>query len=187
MVTVKDILARAAVPALVVAALTAGLAACGRPGSGSAPGPAGPGAPSARPTPTGLALPAGTLCASPAAPDRVRVTRIPGLPLREPTKAGPVTNVVTITIASPARARILARAVCALPLFPGGLRCPLNVMGSYQLRFSSAGRRYPVVTLGTSGCEVVTGLGQSRWAGRAPGFWVTFARATGIGSPRHVP
>jgi len=110
---------------------------------------------------------------------RVQVARIPGIAQLEPSKPGQ-SRVVTITVKDPAKARELARAICALPYAPHGvINCPIDVGGSYQLRFSTPSRRLPLVTVAASGCRSVTGLGRARLA-LSPRFWAVFARTTGI-------
>lgn len=125
-----------------------------------------------------------SLCADQAMVSKVRVVHIPGVAQLDPSKPG-MNRAVTITIANPARARTLARAVCALPgARHGGSRCAMNFDGQYQLSFSVTRVRLPVVVIHTVGCQQVTGAGQERLAA-SPGFWSAFSRATGIPMPAH--
>jgi hypothetical protein len=164
------------------------LAACG---TSQVPG-AGPGA---SPSPTvaatvagssGAAIPGTTatqlaLCrhtASVTGLEIVRndVVRVPVLQLAAPNQ---------ITVASPARARAVARALCALPLMPRGIfNCPNLVAGTtYLLRFTAGGRRLPAVTVEATGCEVVTGVGPARRAATSPGFWLVLGTAAHLRPP----
>lgn len=65
----------------------------------------------------------------------------------------------------PAMARWLARAVCALPLVPQGVQnCPIAILNKYLLVFTVQGRQLPTVTVQSTGCRQVTGLGPARSA-----------------------
>lgn len=127
--------------------------------------------------------PGKSLCADQATVSQVRVTHIPSVTQLDPGKPG-TNRVFTITIASPARARVLARAVCALPDVRHGTRCAMNLDGAYQLTFSVTHVHLPVVVIHAIGCQQVTGAGQARLAA-SPGFWAAFSRATGIQAPAH--
>jgi hypothetical protein len=87
-----------------------------------------------------------------------------------------------VIVTSPATARAVARAVCALPAMPGGaVNCPAMLLGtSYQLTFTAAGARLPVVTAEATGCQTVTGAGPPRRASAAPGFWRALGNAMGL-------
>ena len=87
-------------------------------------------------------------------------------------------------VVSPAHARAVARALCALPTMPHGIfNCPALFPGtSYQLRFTADGRALPVVTIEATGCETVTGAGPARRA-LSPGFWRVLATAAGLSPP----
>ncbi len=66
---------------------------------------------------------------------------------------------------TPATARWLARALCALPLMTTKLlNCPLAIPDEYTLVFTLHGRQLPAVTVQTSGCRQVTGVGSVRSA-----------------------
>jgi hypothetical protein len=129
------------------------------------------------------------LCTDPAAVTRVRVVRTPSLsqlgqtrPLRREIPGTTVRDQVT--------ARRLAMVICALPAPPHAVfQCPIDVGGGYVLEFMSGRRPFHPVTVQASGCEDVTGggAGGTRWVARTPGFWMTFARLTGIRAPAHSP
>jgi hypothetical protein len=163
-------------------------------------------------------VPAGqVLCARPAAASRVVIARTPFprpiLPVRQapaagsagqtqsaqpsqPTKSGkpaaglqPRPATVKVVTSAP-RVLALARAVCALPRLPRGpINCPALVTGSYQLTFTVAGRKLPVVSAQLSGCEVVAGAGVVRTAAARPAFWRLLAKIAGpaVGLPVHLP
>jgi hypothetical protein len=90
-----------------------------------------------------------------------------------------------VTVSSPAQARAVARALCALPAMPAGVvNCPAMFAGTtYQLNFTLAGRRLPTVTIEATGCQTVTGVGPVRRADTSPGFWRVLATSAGIGPP----
>jgi len=90
-----------------------------------------------------------------------------------------------VTVSSPAQARAVARALCALPAMPAVVfHCPAMFQGTtYQLNFTLDGRRLPAVTIEASGCETVTGIGPVRRAGTSPGFWRVLATSAGMRPP----
>lgn len=90
-----------------------------------------------------------------------------------------------VTVATAAQAREVARALCALPRRPNGvIYCPALLPGTtYQLRFTADGRQLPAVTIESTGCETVTGVGPDRWASTSPGFWRTLATAANLSPP----
>jgi hypothetical protein len=175
-------LRRAAVALVSVAAGLVLLAACGTtpaPGSGgAAPAAGASGSPGAASTAPGSAQPA--LCQDAAAVTSLRIVRLPGprVPQAQTALPGQVTAV------SPAQARVVARALCALPAMPNGiLNCPALFAGTtYQLRFTADGRALPAVTLEATGCDTVTGVGHARRA-LSPGFWRVLATAAGLSPP----
>ena len=67
---------------------------------------------------------------------RNHVMRVPQLQIAFPDQ---------VTVATPAQARAVARALCALPPFPSGVfHCPALIVGTtYLLRFTAGGRRLP--------------------------------------------
>jgi hypothetical protein len=177
--------------AIVLGALALGpvlLAACG-----STPAPSSPGAPTASASsgaagsPNASASPgaaAGPLCQNTASVTGLRIVRVPGI--RVPQEQGVVPGQVVVT--SPARAREVARALCALPLMPHGvLNCPAMYPGtSYELLFTADGRRFAPVTIDATGCETVTGAGPVRRA-LDPGFWRVLSVAAGITPAGRLP
>ncbi|HTS99688.1 MAG TPA: hypothetical protein VMI33_24010 [Streptosporangiaceae bacterium] len=177
-------LRRAAVALGAVALGAVALAACGSvpaPASGAPAGASGPASasPSASASPNAGAGP-DTLCRDTAAVTGLQIARIGGTKIPERLVDFP--DVVTVT--SPAEARAVARALCALPAMPSGIfNCPALFPGtSYQLKFTADGRKLPVVTLEATGCETVTGAGPVRQA-RSAGFWRVLARAGRITPP----
>ncbi len=164
------------------------LAACGSsqaPGTGAAPGTS-PAASSASPSPSPSASATqAALCQDIAAVTgleimRSHILRVPQLQIAFPGQ---------VTVATPAQARAVARALCALPLFPRGvIHCPAQLAGTtYLLRFTADGRPLPVVTVEATGCEAVTGVGPSRWASTSPGFWRVLATAANLSPPGRTP
>jgi hypothetical protein len=164
------------------------LAACGSsqvPGAASGPSPsprvaatvagssaaASPGA-----TATQVALCRDTASVTGLEIVRDQVVRVPVLQIAFPDQ---------VTITSPARARAVVRALCALPLMPRGIfNCPNLVAGTtYLLRFTAGGRRLPPVTIEATGCEVVTGVGPARRAATSPGFWRVLGTAAHLRPP----
>jgi Tfp pilus tip-associated adhesin PilY1 len=107
---------------------------------------------------------------------RDQVARVPELQITFPNQ---------VTVASPARARAVARALCALPLMPRGIfNCPSLVPGTtYLLRFTAGGRLLAAVTIEATGCEVVTGIGPTRRAATSPGFWRVLGTAAHLRPP----
>lgn len=173
--------------ALVLAPMA--LAACGSiavtgssagmTGSSPAADATGSSSAAARPVPARLAL-----CADPAAADHVVIFRSATLRQIQPEhvlpRAQTILPPVQTAIANGPRVRALAEALCALPGMPTGpIHCPAQFFGSYQLRFTVAGRRLPAVTIQESGCELVTGLRPVRSVARAPSFWLVLAKAVG--------
>jgi hypothetical protein len=164
------------------------LAACG---SSQVPGAAS----AASPSPTVASTVAGSSAtASPGATAMQvalcqRTASVAGLVIvRNDVVRKPVLQIAfpdQVTVASPARARAVARALCALPLMPHGIiSCPNLAVGTtYQLRFTADGRRLPAVTIEATGCEVVTGVGSARWVSTSPGFWRGLATAAHLTPP----
>jgi len=162
-------LARAA---LLLAPLA--LTACGSVVAGSSSGAAGsPAAPvSAR---------QGALCADKGAVNHLAVTR-----------KGMVTHVqeqrftfpADVSVTSAAQAQNVAKALCALPPQPTGIvNCPADLGITYQLRFAADGRHFPVVTVASTGCEVVSGAGKLRTISAVPRFWTVLGKAMRLHPP----
>jgi hypothetical protein len=143
--------------------------------AGSSPA-ASPGAASPGPIATQVALCRDTASVTGLKIVRNQVVRVPVLQVAFPDQ---------VTVASPARARAVARALCALPPMPRGVfHCPALLIGTtYQLRFTAGGRRLPPVTIEATGCEVVTGVGQTRWVTTSPGFWRVLGTAAHLRPP----
>jgi hypothetical protein len=102
------------------------------------------------------------LCVNAAHLDRMVVSLGPGIMpgfVREAQPAG-------VTIADPARVRVMAAALCRLPAMAQmHMLCPSVHAGVYRLTFSAAGRVFPQVTVEASGCHLaVYGLGPARAA-----------------------
>ncbi len=76
-----------------------------------------------------------------------------------------IPNVGPVVAVTPATARWLARALCALPLLPRGARnCPFVINDEYTLSFTVRGRQLPAVTVQTTACRQVVGVGSTRSA-----------------------
>jgi hypothetical protein len=166
-------------------------AACGSvAASGPAAGPRPASTPTARPGGTSGGAPASTssralpadlaLCADPAAASQVVIARSPTV---EQIRPGHVVQAAQSTVRDAARARALARALCALPKMPRGIiNCPMMLEGRYTLWFTAAGRHLPAVLIQESGCQVVTGLGLPRTVRKSPRFWPVLASAAKAGT-----
>jgi hypothetical protein len=163
------------VAATVAGSSTAATAAAGGPGATS-PAGGSPGAASPGTTATQVALCRDTVSVTGLEIVRNQVVRVPVLQIAFPDQ---------VTVTSPVRARAVARALCALPPMPHGVfHCPALLAGTtYQLRFTAGGRRLPPVTIGATGCEVVTGAGPTRWVAPSPGFWRVLATAAQLCPP----
>jgi hypothetical protein len=142
----------------------------------ASPGAASPGAASPGPTATQVVLCRHTASVTGLKIVRNQVFRVPVLQVAFPDQ---------ITVASPASARAVARALCALPpMLRGVFHCPALLIGTtYQLRFTAGGRRLPPVTIEATGCEAVTGVGQTRWVTMSPGFWRVLGTAAHLRPP----
>ena len=159
----------------VAVGLMIGLAACGNAAAGT--GAAGPGNAAgaarvtARPSPGavnpgGVRIPASATAQAAMCREIPRLTRMTfmlirpsNLHVREALPDG-------FTIRDPATVRQLATQLCALPRVPAGQRmCPRMTGASYRLFFFTGNRAFPRITVGMSGCRVVTGLGAtSSWS-----------------------
>ena len=123
--------------------------------------------------------PAAIVCVRPEQVDRLTMRRVNTFPQNHEQFTFPA----QITVTDAWRARAVALALCALPLFPQGrINCPADLAVYYELSFASGARRFQVVTIDSSGCELVDGLGATRWAvGGA--FWWLLGSAAGIPHP----
>lgn len=145
---------------LAIAVAGAALAGCGSARAGT---PAGSG-----------------LCASAGRVSRLVVRRVNQIPRNHERFSFPA----RVTVADPAKARFVARALCALPPMPSGaMSCPADWGIGYRLRFTADGRKLPAVTAQATGCRGVRGLGRSAWTARSPGFWRVLGSAMGITHP----
>jgi hypothetical protein len=173
-VTRPALLALAAGGAAVLAAGCGSQAAI----TSSATQPASPGSASTSTPGTSPGSPGSTaLCSHANAVTRLVVSRVSALPqnhLHFAFRAG-------ITVTSPARARAVAEAVCALPPSAAGvMHCPADLGIGYRLSFAEGSRTFPVVTAAAGGCASVAGAGPVRTAARSPGFWTVLAHAMGV-------
>ncbi|MFZ2056216.1 MAG: hypothetical protein WAV54_02245 [Acidimicrobiales bacterium] len=77
--------------------------------------------------------------------------------------------------------RYAARIVCDLPPMPAGkFACPLDLGITYRLSFTAPGRMFRTVVVAVTGCELVSGLGRTRWVARSPHFWHRLGKAMGL-------
>ncbi len=180
-----------------VAAVWIGVAGCGSAGVTTASPAAGAGTPAASAPPAGgqpgrgqsggatPGAPQLALCADPAAVSQVSIART-----AVPRQIQPLKTLLPaqVTLVTGGGARVLGRAVCALPRMPPGvLHCPASFFAHITLTFTAAGRRLPDVTIQAAGCQDVTGLGPVRWVARTPAFWIALARAAGVTGPVQPP
>ncbi len=90
----------------------------------------------------------------------------------------------SVAVSDVASVRDVARALCALPAMPKQvMSCPMDLGIDYRLQFSRAQRRFRVVTLDATGCQVVDGLVPPRWIARSPRFWGTLGGAMRLRHP----
>jgi hypothetical protein len=188
-VVMRTVVMRTVVLATVVLG-TVALAACGSvaaSGSGAGSGHASPsrsasgrasGSPGSAGGGVGFSPPA--LCQDGARLTSLEIVRNHGTKLPELQPGFPI----QITVTDPARVRAVARALCSLPDMPRGLlHCPALLLGTaYTLHFTAGGRPLPLVTINSTGCEAVTGVGPVRRA-ISPGFWRVLAEAIGVKPP----
>jgi len=120
-----------------------------------------------------------TSCQEAAHVDRLVIRRNDPFPQNQIRFSFPA--VVTVTEAASVRNTL--EALCALPVMPHGTyNCPADFGVTYDLRYS-AGRPLAAVSIETSGCEVVHGLGATRWTIGTPGFWHVLGEAMGLPAP----
>lgn len=84
------------------------------------------------------------------------------------------------TVSHPRSVREVAEALCALPVFPGGVHCPVDLGIVYHLAFFASGQRFHIVSVDATGCQIVRGMGTPLWAARSPKFWHTLGNAMGL-------
>ncbi|MGA2527821.1 MAG: hypothetical protein ABSG36_01515 [Acidimicrobiales bacterium] len=90
----------------------------------------------------------------------------------------------TVTVTSPSLVQRAARAVCALPVMPHRrTSCPVDLGISYRLSFSSGAATFSKVLADATGCQIVTGIPQTRWAAVSPTFWRQLGKAMGLKNP----
>ena len=150
------------------------LAACGSVVAGS--GAAGPAS-----SPTAVrAVQPGALCADQGAVNHLVITRKGIVNHVQARFAFPA----VVTVTSPAQARAVAKALCALPPGPTGItNCPADLGITYQLRFAADGQHFHVVTVASTGCEIVSGAGKVRTIVKTPGFWSVLGKAMRLTAP----
>jgi len=158
------------------------LAACGSVRATGSPAGSGHTSPVAQdsPAPASARFPQPALCRQAAAVTRLEVVRNHGFKVPELEPAFP--NMVTVT--NRALIRDVIQALCALPVTPPGVyHCPALLLGTaYTLRFSVGSRPLPLVTIDSTGCQAVTGVGPSRRV-TSEGFWRVLSRALGVRTP----
>jgi hypothetical protein len=158
------------------------LAACGSVPAASSPAGSGHTSPVAKhsPAPVSARFPRPALCREAAAVTRLEVVRSHGFKVRELQPAFP--SMVTVT--NQALIRDVIRALCALPVTPPGVyHCPALLLGTaYSLRFLVGSRPLPLVTIDSTGCEAVTGVGPARRVTSA-GFWQVLSAVLGVRTP----
>jgi hypothetical protein len=126
------------------------------------------------PAPASASFRQPALCREAAAVTRLEVVRSHGFKVNELEPAFP--SMVTVT--NRPLIRDVIRALCALPVFPPGVyHCPALLLGTaYTLRFSVGSRPLPLVTIDSTGCEAVTGVGPQRRV-TSSGFWRVLSAA----------
>jgi len=158
------------------------LAACGSVRAAGSPAGSGHTSPVAQqsPAPASARFPQPALCREAAAVTRLEVVRSHGFKVPELEPAFP--NMVTVT--NRALIRDVIRALCALPVTPPGVyHCPALLLGTaYTLRFSVGSRPLPLVTIDSTGCQAVTGVGPDRRV-TSERFWRVLSRALGVRTP----
>ena len=90
----------------------------------------------------------------------------------------------TMTVSSPARARAVATAACALPAaLTAPHTCPRDIGPLYRLTFlTAADHQLAVITADATGCRTVAGhLDHARIADS--GFWTALGQAMGLAHP----
>ena len=140
-------------------------------GSAAASGGLGSGGPTA---PAPVASGGAPLCPRIPTLDRVIIFRTEGAGTSHMRTIMPL----GLMVKNVARVRELASALCALPPMPPMMSCPAAFRNaSFRLAFWRGRQQYPVITVQTTGCRAVTGLGAVRWWARTPTFWPAMMHA----------
>ncbi|WP_201732388.1 hypothetical protein [Acidithrix sp. C25] len=123
------------------------------------------------------------LCQSVAALDRLTVRRSDAFPQNHMRFSFP-TNVA---VSNAILVRNVARALCALPKMPSGsINCPADFGITYRLAFFAGDREFPKVTIDSTGCASVKGIGAIRWVEQSPNFWHVLGVAMGLSTPGYA-
>ena len=158
------------------------LAACGSVRATGSPAGSGHTSPATHdsPAPAAARFPQPALCREAAAVTRLEVVRSHGFKVPELEPAFPT----MVTVTNPVLIRDVIRALCALPVpRAGAYHCPALLLGTaYTLRFSVGSRPLPLVTIDSTGCKAVTGVGPDRRV-TSEGFWRVLSSALGVRTP----
>jgi hypothetical protein len=73
-----------------------------------------------------------------------------------------------VIVKDPAEVRRLATILCGLPRQASVMNCPADFGTGYRLAFATAQQGFPFVTVQSSGCRTVAGLGEARSWARSP-------------------
>lgn len=73
-----------------------------------------------------------------------------------------------VLVKNPAEVRRLATMLCGLPRQPSVMSCPADFGSGYRLAFATPQQGFPFVSVHTSGCRTVVGLGEARTWARSP-------------------
>jgi len=115
--------------------------------------------------------------------DRVVVRRTDAFPQNHLQFSFPA----VVNVSQALSVRVVANALCALPKMPPGIfDCPADFGIAYDLTFSAGGQGFATVSLKPAGCEMVHGLGPTRWIIRTPGFWRVLGKAMGLEATRNT-
>lgn len=154
----------------------------------AAPGPLGAVALARGRAPAGLARsrPAEALLCARGAGSRPVADEVDALVVRRGRPLNPERFTIPALLrgrdAAPVRA--LARVLCALPAPRGVMACPMDYGVDYTLAFTyvaeGVSRPAAPVTLDVTGCELVRGLGETRWAGARADLFALLGRAVGL-------
>jgi hypothetical protein len=160
-----------------------GLAACG---SAVAGGPAHSGTNNAAKKfaiqPGGVMIPAGKSTGTAVCmhiPSLVKVTFVRTPSMVSGTR---IPQPSPVMVKDPAAVRRLAKLLCGLPGDVGLMNCPADFGTGYRLVFATAQQGFSLVTVHTSGCRTVSGLGQARSWARSPQLGQVVRRTVDSGS-----